>query len=358
MRYRCLWAAALLACTVLIVGTPVARAALTVVRPEAFSFEAEIPTKHGWAAFLRADGHRRIELFIHHYDEEVRPYVTMSYETVGHVDRHGISADFGRFGRIDLAFARSPKRELFPFPNCKGSKPEVNQYGEMHGTIDFEGLGGLIGFRRTQVEGQTRHSPRRTCVPKPSNTAFGTRDERRVEPGGLKKNSSCGPSWHADTCEEERSTSTRSTSKTKSSTSPRRRSGASEVWWCRRPFTLPTAKNRDRAPLSNSRCSATVLALRAPTWKWRRHSAEAPGTGPRQTVRRLCSGIWRSTSRVKESCLSPGQNFERSSAPTPIGSASAPANAGSPHLTPPRSFPAQLQALGTRRTCRRRSAGS
>jgi hypothetical protein len=167
------------ACAVLFAGSAIARAARTVVQPETFLFEAEIPTKHGWAAFLRADGHRRIELFIHHYDEEVRPYETMSYKTVGHVDRHGISADFDRFGEIHLDFPSNPKRELFPFPNCRGSKPEVIQYGEMHGKIDFEALGGLIRLDRTHVEGQTRHSPRRTCVPKPSQV-YSRRGEREI----------------------------------------------------------------------------------------------------------------------------------------------------------------------------------
>ena len=176
MKRRSFSSALLLACALMIVCAPIARAARNVVRPETFSFEAELPTKHGWAAYVRADDHRHVELLIHHYDEEVRPYVTMAYRTIGHVDRHGISADFGRFGRVDLAFPGRSKRELFAFPDCKGSKPEVNQYGEMHGTIDFEALGGLIGFHRTHAEGQTHHSPRRICVPKPNNV--------RLRPGG------------------------------------------------------------------------------------------------------------------------------------------------------------------------------
>lgn len=183
MKSRPFFAVVLLASAFLVAGAPGARAARTVVRPETFSFEASIPTRHGWAAFLRADGHRQVELFIHRYGQGDRPYLTMSYKTAGRVDRHGISADFGRFGRFDLDFPSKPKRELFPFPNCRGSKSEVDQYGEMHGTIEFESLGGLIGFETSHVEGQTRHSPRRTCVPKPSHVYAGRGGHAPRRPG-------------------------------------------------------------------------------------------------------------------------------------------------------------------------------
>jgi hypothetical protein len=169
MIFRVLGIAAIVACAFLSASATSAQAARKVFHPETFQFEAELPTKHGWAAFLRADGHRRIELLIHHYDEGVRPYVTMSYKTAGRVDRHGIEADFGRFGQIELDFRRRPKREPHPFPNCRGSKPQVNQFGQMHGTINFESLGGLIRLEGSSAEGQTWHSPRRICEPKPSN---------------------------------------------------------------------------------------------------------------------------------------------------------------------------------------------
>jgi hypothetical protein len=109
------------------------------------------------------------------------PYTTMTYRTTGRVDRHGIEADFGPFGRVEMRFSGSPQREVFPFPNCKGAKPAVNQRGVLRGKVEFESLGGVVKLATGRVEGETQHAPKRTCTPKPSQATSGSPDipERR-----------------------------------------------------------------------------------------------------------------------------------------------------------------------------------
>jgi hypothetical protein len=162
----------------------------TTVRPASFRFEAELPASDGFSMFLRGYGHRRIELDIGSEDPE-KSYVTMRYTTEGKVNRHGIDADFGQFGQIELNFAGSPERSVSHSPNCRPRGPDVNQYGRMTGSAEFETLGGVVELDSDQlnVEGQAWSSPKQTCTPKPSNVAYGgnaiTRARRphRVEKG-------------------------------------------------------------------------------------------------------------------------------------------------------------------------------
>jgi hypothetical protein len=168
--------AAVSSCTLLFAGTAKAGAAHAVTYAESFKFEAQLPSSDGFLLFLRGYGHRTIELDIGSEDPE-EPLTTMTYRTTGRVDRHGIEADFGQFGRIGLRFSGSPERSTFPFPNCKATKPEVNQYGSLKGRIEFESLGGAVQLKADQVEeGQTWHAPKRTCTPKPSQIRYGRHD--------------------------------------------------------------------------------------------------------------------------------------------------------------------------------------
>jgi hypothetical protein len=166
-----------------------AAATHTTVHPASFSFEAELPTSDGYSMFLRGYGHRRIELDLG-TEDVAEPYVTMTYTTKGKVTRHGIDADFGRFGRIELNFAGSPKRSVSHPPNCRPHGPDVNEYGRMTGRAEFETLGGIVHLDSDQlsVEGETWSSPKQTCTPKPSNVVYGgsameARRPHRVEKG-------------------------------------------------------------------------------------------------------------------------------------------------------------------------------
>ena len=178
---RFLAVVAISSCTLLFTGPETAGAAHTVVRPESFRFEAQLPSSDGYSLYLRSDGHRKIWLDIGREDLE-KPYVTMTYTTTGRVDRHGIEADFGEFGRVDLRFSGSLRRSIFPFPNCKAGKPEVNQSGALRGEVEFESLGGVVQLEASRIEeGQTWHAPKRTCTPKPSHVTYGGPEmDRRV----------------------------------------------------------------------------------------------------------------------------------------------------------------------------------
>lgn len=151
-----------------------AAATHTTVHPASFSFEAQLPTSDGYSMFLRGYGHRRIELDLGTENVE-KPYITMNYTTEGKVNRNGIDADFGRFGRIELNFAGSPKRSVSHAPNCRPHGPDVNEYGRMTGSAEFETLGGVVKLDSSQlsVEGETWSSPKQTCTPKPSKVVYG-----------------------------------------------------------------------------------------------------------------------------------------------------------------------------------------
>jgi hypothetical protein len=161
----------------------------TTVRPASFSFEAQLPSSDGYSIYLRGYGHRRIELDLGTENVE-KPYITMNYTTEGMVDRHGIDADFGDFGRIELNFVGSPKRSVSHSPNCRPHGPDVNEYGRMTGSAEFETLGGIVKLDSDQlsVEGETWSSPKQTCTPKPSKVVYGgtakeARRAHRVEKG-------------------------------------------------------------------------------------------------------------------------------------------------------------------------------
>jgi hypothetical protein len=191
--FRGLAVVAISSCTLLFAEPGVAGAAHTVVHPESFRFEAQLPSSDGYSLYLRGYGHRKIELDLGSESSE-KPYTTMTYTTTGRVDRHGIEADFGQFGLVDLRFAGSPKRSIFPFPNCNAGKPEVNQYGAMRGRVEFESLGGVVQLETGRVEeGQTWHAPKRTCTPKPSHVSYGGPEvakrigQREAESGSFVK---------------------------------------------------------------------------------------------------------------------------------------------------------------------------
>jgi hypothetical protein len=180
---------AIVAAASLLAQVAAAAAAHTTVHPASFSFEAQLPTSNGYSMFLRGYGHRRIELDLGTENVE-KPYITMDYTTEGKVNRHGIDADFGRFGRIELNFVGSPQRSVSHSPNCRPHGPDVNEYGRMTGSAEFETLGGVVKLDSHQlsVEGETWSSPKQTCTPKPSKVVYGgtameARRAHRVEKG-------------------------------------------------------------------------------------------------------------------------------------------------------------------------------
>jgi hypothetical protein len=180
LHLRVLVVAAISSCTLLFVPAATTAEARTVVHPESFRFEAKLPSSDGYSVFLRGYGHRRIELDLGSEDFE-EPYTTMTYRTTGRVNRHGIEADFGEFGRVEMRFSGSPQKSAVRFPNCKAAKRGVNQFGVLRGSFEFKSLGGVVELAADRVEGETQHRPKRTCTPKPSRVRSGRPDfsERR-----------------------------------------------------------------------------------------------------------------------------------------------------------------------------------
>ncbi|HEY0277733.1 MAG TPA: hypothetical protein VGC32_05655 [Solirubrobacterales bacterium] len=137
-----------------------------------FSFEADLPTTHGYALILRAADHRDVELAVER-EGGAEPYVTMFYRVRGHVGRNGIKADLGRFGRVDLHFVGHLHEERYRYANCSPAVPEVTRFGVLMGLFEFEALERKIKLTAHRVEGHTREEPARTCRPRPSRVKAG-----------------------------------------------------------------------------------------------------------------------------------------------------------------------------------------
>lgn len=140
--------------------------------PASFSFEADLPSADGYGLILRASDHHRIELAVQR-EPGAEPYVTMFYRVRGHVGRHGIEADLGRFGRVEMHFIGRLYEERFRFHNCRGRAAVVSRYGDLRGIFRFEALDPKITSTVYRAKGQTREEPARTCTPKAPQVSGG-----------------------------------------------------------------------------------------------------------------------------------------------------------------------------------------
>jgi hypothetical protein len=116
-------------------GTAAATHEKVVHHRASFSFEADLPSAHGYALILRASDHRSIELAVER-EPFAEPYVTMFYRVKGHVGRHGVKADLGRFGRVDLHFVGNPQEERFHYPNCSSGARVTTRSGVLEGLFE------------------------------------------------------------------------------------------------------------------------------------------------------------------------------------------------------------------------------
>jgi hypothetical protein len=162
-------------------GTAAAAHERVVHHRASFSFEADLPSAHGYALILRASDHRNIELAVER-EPFAEPYVTMFYRVKGHVGQHGVKADLGRFGRVDLHFVGNPQEEHFHYPNCSSGAQVTTRYGVLEGLFEFEALERKIETTAHRVEGRTREEPARTCTPKPSRVVEGGDESSYARP--------------------------------------------------------------------------------------------------------------------------------------------------------------------------------
>lgn len=91
------------------------------------------------------------------------PAGTATYVVKGSVSRKGITANFGKRGRVDVRFRPSRRKKIETAPNrCKG-KPHVTRWGVFVGTIRFAGERGYTRLRAGRASGRTNATPRWKC---------------------------------------------------------------------------------------------------------------------------------------------------------------------------------------------------
>jgi hypothetical protein len=155
-------------------------------RRASFSFEAQLPSRDGYALYLRAKNHRDIELDVER-EGAAEPYVTMTYRVKGQVGRDGIEADLGRFGRVDLRSSGTPERHPYRLPNCRPSGPAVREDDLLRGDFRFASLGGTVKLSVDHVEAETRREPRRSCVRGRSRVSSGRGSSSARPLAGVRK---------------------------------------------------------------------------------------------------------------------------------------------------------------------------
>jgi len=85
------------------------------------------------------------------------------YEVPGQVTAHGLSARFGRLGKVEVTFRPGQRTKIETPPNrCKG-KPRGMHWGAFVGTIRFRGERGFTRVRVRRAAGTVTLHPRWRC---------------------------------------------------------------------------------------------------------------------------------------------------------------------------------------------------
>lgn len=157
-------------------GTAVARPGFQVAE-RSLTLNLSAPAANGYSIQIATEGHRRVTL------TASKGLVAATYRTSGHVDRHGIVADFGELGRISVRFEgeRRPFPSLVPaslrslFPglelprrHCYGRKP-VREVGSFRGVIRFEGENGFTAIDARRADGEVERFYTRVCERTPGS---------------------------------------------------------------------------------------------------------------------------------------------------------------------------------------------
>jgi hypothetical protein len=127
------------------------------------------PASNGYSLRVGTAGHRHVWATLE------KRSVSVTYRTEGRVNRHGIKADFGPYGSIDVTL-RDPRpqprfsflppelRKLIPLPKreCRGRKPQ-RLVGRMVGAIELEGENGFARVDTDSANGRMHRAYRRLC---------------------------------------------------------------------------------------------------------------------------------------------------------------------------------------------------
>lgn len=86
-----------------------------------------------------------------------------TYRVPGRASRHGLTANFGRRGIVDVAFRPADRMEIETPPNrCEG-RPRITRWGAFAGTIRFRGERGFARARVRRATGSISANPRWKC---------------------------------------------------------------------------------------------------------------------------------------------------------------------------------------------------
>lgn len=126
-----------------------------LVSPPYFSFSADLPKSNGYTAYLAA-GHRQVAMILDRHGE------TALYSVKGRADRHGIDADFGRFGHVHARFTGHRRDREPRFPGCHGRR-RIEVHGRLDGSFHFRGEGGFATVSGSRVKASYERGFKETC---------------------------------------------------------------------------------------------------------------------------------------------------------------------------------------------------
>jgi hypothetical protein len=135
------------------------------VHPGSFSLEIGLPAREGWRMKLTAEDHRHIDL------TAARGAMQIVYHVTGRASSKLLRADFGPFGRVEIAMdlghatpVLRPMRQRRGKRRCRGRAP-VELEGRYSGTVEFAGDAGIAPISAPEGFAEVRRIFRTVCQP-------------------------------------------------------------------------------------------------------------------------------------------------------------------------------------------------
>jgi hypothetical protein len=139
-------------------GSAEAKSGYLVERPSVQT-KLMLRGSNGYKISIRNFGHRFVQLSASKGD------AIAAYAVQGHATRHGVYANFGKFGKVALRFkgSRRPlRKQARPLLRCKG-RPAIREVGTFRGTLRFRGEQGFTAVSTRAARGTVVRSFRRVC---------------------------------------------------------------------------------------------------------------------------------------------------------------------------------------------------
>jgi hypothetical protein len=126
-----------------------------MVSPPSFSIYGKLPKSGGYRVYVAA-WHSLVEITLSRGD------VAGIYYVKGRANRHGIDADFGRFGHIHARFVGHRTRRQDLFPGCRGRRP-IEVHGRLKGIFRFRGEGNYVEVSAARAKASYVRGFKETC---------------------------------------------------------------------------------------------------------------------------------------------------------------------------------------------------